>query len=337
MAHASVGTFERSNAVISILAWRPIMKSPFIPLVVLLVFSISCSRQTERADVTENRSVAQQPVGQTKVAEPQQEVAKTERFGTQKVSLTEADKAESTAEAADRKIIRNADITMEVDSTTEAQHRVTSIAESHGGFVVTSEAKQRENIDPGKRTLDIKLVVRIPAEKFGVTLDEIKQLAGNLPEANVTGQDVTEDFIDLEARIKTQKALELQFLEIMKQARNVEDALEVQRQIAEVRTDVEKLEGRKRFLQNRSSLSTITVNIRAPKVIAVNPTGVGHSLREAVSDSLELASGLFIFFMRSAILLTPIILFVVLPSGLVLRYFVRRAKRAEALATPIAD
>ncbi|HKP82595.1 MAG TPA: DUF4349 domain-containing protein, partial [Pyrinomonadaceae bacterium] len=50
--------------------------------------------------------------------------------------------------AVDRKIVRNADITIEVDSTSEAQHRVTSIAEARGGFVVNSEAKQRESADP---------------------------------------------------------------------------------------------------------------------------------------------------------------------------------------------
>ena len=154
-----------------------------------------------------------------------------------------------------------------------------SIADANGGFVVTSESKQRENVDPAQRTLDIKLVVRVPSTQFGVAFDEIKKLASNTPQENVSGQDVTEEFIDLEARIKTQKALEVQFLEIMRQAYKVADALEVQRQIADVRTEIEKLEGRKRFLENRSSLSTITVNIQTPKpVIAVTSTGFGQQV-----------------------------------------------------------
>jgi hypothetical protein len=316
------------------------MKTPVIPLIALLIFSISCSTQGDKATNTPEAGAARLQTTQVPGSQAQNQEAASYNSSTQKVSLSDADNAERTSEAADRKIIRNADITMEVASTTDAQHRVTSIAESHGGFVVTSEAKQRENIDPAKRTLDIKLVVRVPSNRFGVTLDEIKQLAGNLSEANVTGQDVTEDFIDLEARIKTQKALEVQFLEIMKQAGKVADAMEVQRQIAEVRTDIEKLEGRKRFLENRSSLSTITVNIHAPKVIAVNATGFGHTLRDAVSDSLDLASGMLVFFVRTVIVMMPILVFVVLPSGLVLRYLMRRAKRvrlAQALATPSAD
>lgn len=321
------------------------MKTPVIPLLTVLLFSISCSYAPDTANAPPASEVPMQAAKTVEATAPAPK-ADTEAKGyfdsapNQKISLLSADKTELTNAAADRKIIRNADVTMEVDSTTDAQHRVTSIAEANGGFVVTSEAKQREHSDPSKRTLDIKLVVRIPSEKFGPALDQIKQLAGNLPAENVTGQDVTEDFIDLEARIKTQKALEYQFLEIMKQADSVSEALEVQRQIADVRTDIEKLEGRKRFLENRSSLSTITVNIQTPKVISVSPTGFGRSLRDAVSDSLELAAGMFVFFLRTVIVMIPVVVFVILPVGLVVRYAIRRGGRtrvAQPLATPAAD
>lgn len=308
------------------------MKSPIILVLALLSFSLSCTSQ---------RMASTETVAQRKDV-PAAETAPAKTFSyaaeEQKVALTQLDKAGETAEAADRKIIRNAEITIEVPSTTDAQHQVTSIAETHGGFIVTSEAKQRESNDPAQRTLDIKLVVRVPSNQFGRAFDEIKRLAGNTPSENVTSQDVTEDFIDLEARIKTQKALEVQFLEIMRQANKIADALEVQRQIAEVRTDIEKLEGRKRFLENRSSLSTINVNIQTPKpVIAITETGFRQSLREAVSDSITLASDLVLFFTRFLIMMVPVALFVLLPSALMLRYLWRRTKRirlAQALATP---
>jgi len=309
------------------------MKAPIILLLALLSFSCSASNQPTASSTL----VAQ------KDEAPAKEAAKTQNYGAQpqQVSLTDVDREGSTAEAAERKIIRNADITIEVPSTTDAQHRVTSIAEAHSGFVVTSEAKQRESNDPAQRTLDIKLVVRVPSNQFGSAFDEIRRLAGNTPEEHVTSQDVTEDFIDLEARIKTQKALEAQFLEIMRQANKIADALEVQRQLAEVRTDIEKLEGRKRFLENRSSLSTINVNILAPKpMIAVTETGFRHSLRDAVSDSVGMASDMVLFFARFVIMMVPISLLILLPSGLGVRYLVRRAKRmrlAQALATPAAE
>jgi len=313
------------------------MKSPIILLLVLLSFSLSCSQGGSELTAVSQNSTA-------KTEEQAKDNAKgfvAQTVPQQKVSLNDVDKAGSIAEAIDRKIVRNAEITLEVPSTSDTQHQVASIAAANGGFVVTSESKQRESVDPSQRTLDIKLVVRVPSPQFGVTFDEIKKLASNTPQENVNGQDVTEEFIDLEARIKTQKALELQFLEIMRRASNVADALEVQRQIADVRTDIEKLQGRKRFLENRASLSTITVNIQTPKsVITVTTTGFGQKVREAVADSIGMASDMLLFVTRFAILMIPVLVFVVLPSGLIARYLVRRAKRmrlAQALATPAAD
>jgi len=320
------------------------MKSPIILLLALLSFSLSCASGgggTSQQTPAKSSGVSTQEVALD--AEPKDGAKTTAAYSVQqqKVGLTEVDNEGSSAEAFQRKIIRNAEITMEVSSTTDTQHRVASIAESNGGFVVTSESKQRENVDPAQRTLDIKLVVRVPSPQFGITLDEIKKLATNTPQENVSGQDVTEEFIDLEARIKTQKALELQFLEIMRQAYKVPDALEVQRQIADVRTDIEKLEGRKRFLQNRASLSTITVNIQTPKpAIAVTTTGFGQNVREAISDSVAMGSEMVLFFVRFAILMVPILLFIGLPAGLVARFLMRRAKRvrmAQALATPAPE
>ena len=308
--------------------------------VLLLAFTSCTSAQRDAPANTSSRTNAAAPVN-----EHAQSIAdsfgKTE-LRAQPVSLNETEKANETTAALDRKIVRNADLTMEVASTTDAQHRVVSIAESHGGFVVNSEAKQRDNIEPAKRTLDITLVVRIPENQFGAALDQIRALGNGTPkEEKVTGQDVTEEFIDLEARLKTQRALEAQFLQIMRQAGKIGDALEVQRQIADVRTEIEKLEGRKRFLENRSSLSTITINLQSPTPIIVVPaTGFRSSVREAVSDSIDIGSALLLFFVRFLIVMVPIFLLVLLPGGLVLRYFIRRAKRfrlAAALSAPASQ
>ena len=75
---------------------------------------------------------------------------------------------------------------------------------------------------------------------------------------------MTEEYIDLEARLRAQRALEAQFLEIMKTANKVSDALEVQRELANVRSEIERVEGRRRFLENQSSLSTIKVVLQTP-------------------------------------------------------------------------
>lgn len=306
----------------------------FLSLILVVLLLNACSRQRL---LSANSEAAKALPSQSS----QPEGLLNNHVERQLVSLNDADKSQTVEAALDRKILRNADLTLEVMSPTEAQRQVASITETHGGFVVTSESKQRNSSDPSSRILDIKLVARVPSNQFDGAVGSIEKLASNVIQRNVAGQDVTEEFIDLEARIKTQKALELQFLEIMKQASKVGDALEVQRQIADVRTEIEKLEGRKRFLENHATLSTITVNLQAPLPIAVNTSGFGRSVREAMSESIDVASGIVIFLIRSVIVLIPIFVFILLPAGLAARYLVRRAKRvrlAEALnATPTSD
>ncbi|MCM3870303.1 MAG: DUF4349 domain-containing protein [Pyrinomonadaceae bacterium] len=300
---------------------------------ILILLSFSGCFSAQKAQ----RSVATTSAPASQVAERQQEALN--KFD--QVSLKQADQSQSMVEAMNRKILRNADFQLEVSDPTVAQRQITSMAESLGGFVVTSESKQRDVGDRTKQQLDISLVLRIPALQFNSAVEQIRATASRVIDDKITGQDVTEEFIDLEARIKTQKALELQFLEIMKQANKVADALEVQRQIAEVRSEIEKLEGRKRFLENRASLSTITVGLQTPTAIAVNTSGFGREIKEAVSDSFRTVGEIVLFLVRFVIVMIPILILVILPGGLLARYIFRRAQRwnptPELESTPGSD
>jgi hypothetical protein len=288
-------------------------------LLILLALLSSCDRQEGSAE----RSIAS--------AEPQRaQLAKEQAAPGQQVSLDQASNSQAMAEAMNRKIIRNGELTLEVADPLDAQRKISSIAETLGGFVVTSEAKQRRAADGASEQLEVNLVIRVPAPQFGPAMEQIRSAGGRVIADKETGQDVTEEFIDLEAHIKTQKALEDQFLEIMKRANKVEEALEVQRQIAEVRTEIEKLEGRKRFLENHASLSTITVSLQNPTAIAVNTTGFGRDIRQAVADSVQVAIAIVLFLIRFVIVIIPIFVLLVLPTWLVGRYFWRRARRAES-------
>jgi len=162
-----------------------------------------------------------------------------------------AEQAQSSPAEINRKIIRNAEIGLESPDPEEGLRKIASIAEAKGGFVVTSEVKQ-EGSDASGASKTATVVARVPAAQFETTIEEIRRVGSRILQEKRTGQDVTEEFIDLEARIRTKRALEAQFLEIMKQAQKVSEALEVQRQLAEVRTEIEQLEGRRRFLENQA-------------------------------------------------------------------------------------
>lgn len=310
------------------------MKSPkFLFLILSLFMSAGCgSTLRSRAEsydsrepVSSNKDTAGEGFVVQNKLDPQ---ARPQSPTTAQVSLNQAGQSQSIAEAMDRKILRDAELTLEVGVPADVQRKISAIAESLGGFVVTSESKQRQTVD-GKQELEVNLVVRVPATQFGPALDQIRSTGSRVIQEKITGQDVTEEFIDLEARLKTQKALELQFLEIMKQAHKVEDALEVQRQIADVRTEIEKLEGRKRFLENRASLSTITINLQSPTAIAVNTTGFGRDIREAVADSVDVARGIVLFLIRFVIVMIPVFILIILPGWFLARFFLRRARKAR--------
>jgi hypothetical protein len=250
-------------------------------------------------------------------------------------SLAKAGTAQAASEAIERKIIRNGKLAIETDSPTGGQSKITTIAESLGGFVITSEFKQ----GGATSSESVIITVRVPATQFNEALEKIRTTGNRVINENVTGQDVTEEFLDLEARIKTKKALEAQFLEIMKQAKNVTDALEVQTEISNVRTEIERMEGRKRFLQNQASLSTITVTLQTPPpvLISTSTSGFGHSVKQAFAEGIDLAALIVLGLIRLIIVLIPITLFIFLPLGLVLRFIVRRLrsnKKTEPIAQP---
>src|SRR6185369_8830335 len=253
----------------------------------------------------------------------------------QPVSLEQADSATNAAHAAERKIIRNANMTVEVNSPVDTQRKIASIAESHQGFVVTSESTQRTTDDRTRTEIIVNLVVRVPAAQFNQTMEEIRATGSRIVQEKIAGQDVTEEFMDLEARIKNQKALESQFIEIMKRAAKVDDALSVQRELAEVRTEIEKLEGRRRFLENQSSLSTINVTLQPPTQI-VNATGFWYSVRGAFSDGLDVAADIILFMIRAVIALAPILILVVLPLALLAKLGIRIVRRRRSSLAPAA-
>ena len=291
------------------------MKLVKIVIFLILLFALSsCGRLA---------SYSTRPAAES-IAEP-----KYQYKTTTQVSLQQAGQSQSIAEAANRKILRNGELTLEVPAPAEAERKITSIADAVGGFVVTSESKQHETGDPPKQYLEVNLVIRVPEAQFQTAFDQILSLGSRVIQNKTTGEDVTEEFIDLEARIRTQKALEIQFLEIMKQATKVPDALEVQRQIAEVRTEIEKLEGRKRFLENRASLSTITVSLQSPADIAVNTSSFRRNVREAVRDGVDLTIAIVLFLIRFVIVMIPIFLLLILPIGLLIRFFWRRTLKSS--------
>jgi hypothetical protein len=232
-----------------------------------------------------------------------------------------------------RKIIRNATLTLEVEEPSKASQRIASLAEARGGFVVTSDSRQQTGAK-GERAYEIITVeLRVPAAQFDAALAEIRGSGGSVTAEKITGKDVTEEYIDLEARLRTQRALEAQLLEIMKQADSVADAVAVQRELTTVRTEIERVEGRRRFLENQSSLSTISVTLQPPAPL-IGTTGFFRGVGTAFGEGVDIAASITLFFIRLLLGLIPVVLFIGVPVYFILRYLARRVRARPVTPAP---
>jgi hypothetical protein len=233
--------------------------------------------------------------------------------------------------AAERKVIRNAELTLELSNPEEGKRKIEAITESCNGFVVSSEAISQE--EAGARA-SVTVVVRIPATKFGAVLEEIRKLGYKIKREKITGQDVTEEYIDIEARLKAKKAVESQFLEIMKQARQVSDALEVQKALGEVRSEIEQIEGRRRFLENQVNLSTFSITLQMPaQLMSTTGSGFFQGVKQAIGEGFDAALEVILWLIRLVLVLIPIFILIVLPAFFLVRRL-RRRRRLQVRPQP---
>jgi hypothetical protein len=143
-------------------------------------------------------------------------------------------------------------------------------ADAFGGFVVESFASQGS----GMRIAEGSLVLRIPAESYDSALSRLRQL-GKVESLEESGQDVSKEFVDLNARIRQLRAVEAQLLELLQRADDVPAALAVQNQLSQVQLDLEQARGRLQYLDNRVAFATISMSMHELGVVAPQDDGFG--------------------------------------------------------------
>ena len=153
----------------------------------------------------------------------------------------------------ERKIIKEGEISFETTNSTETRKVISKSIADFKGYI------SNDNIDDYKDRIEHKIIIRVPAEQFDSLLDKISQSAKKLDSKNINALDVTEEFIDVETRIKTKKELENRYKELLKKANTVEEILTIEKEIGNLRTDIESIEGRLTYLKNKISFSTLTV------------------------------------------------------------------------------
>ncbi len=152
----------------------------------------------------------------------------------------------------ERMIVRNAYQSAVVEDVQESVKALHELADRVSGFVVTSDISGLESNPSATVTM------RFPAESFDTVIGFLHENSIRLVSESVNSEDVTEQYVDLEARLKNLEASEAQFLAIMNRATRIEDVLQVQQQLERVRGEIESVTGRMQYLERTSSLSTLT-------------------------------------------------------------------------------
>jgi hypothetical protein len=185
----------------------------------------------------------------------------------------------------ERKIVKTGYMTLEVEDIAETMDEVAEMADELSGYVVSSYKNEYE------RGVSGRIIIRVPSEKFEEAFERLRQLAVAVPYETTTAKDVTEEYVDLEARLGNLLATETQYLSLLEKAENVEDMLRVQKELSNVRGEIEQIEGRMKYLEQTSETSLIELDLEETQGLT-EPWSASAAFQSAVRGLTTFGRGL---------------------------------------------
>lgn len=223
-----------------------------------------------------------------------------------------------------RMIIRTGTMSIENDSFDETEAKAKEIARNMGGFITNSTAQVNQS---GKK--QGTLTIRVQADKYDALLAELAK-TGKVMSQNITGRDVTEEYVDAEARLKTQRELETRLLQLLaEKTANLTAVVEVEQKLANVRENIEKTEGRMRMLKDQASYSTITLSIYEPAILNTSSGGFFYELERGFEKGLTGFTKVLAGIITFVIAMAPILAILGFIIYMVIRY-IRKRKVVKA-------
>ncbi len=219
----------------------------------------------------------------------------------------------------DRKIIQNTSMDLQVEDVAKSYDDVERIAITAGGFLLDSSVSSSQ--DKPSATLTI----RVPTDQYQSVVDDLRALAIKVENETSKAEDVTDQYTDLQARLRSAQALEATYLGLLDKAQTIDDILKIQNYLTPVRTEIEQIQGQINVWDKLSSLATITVSLHSDVATPVPSNNVHPNPLKAGSAGWE-SSLLFLRAVGAGIFavatflwwLVPILLIV--GAGFFLRY-----------------
>ncbi len=246
---------------------------------------------------------------------------------------------------ADRLIIRNKTLRIEVKKVADAIKSIQAASKKDGG-IITGMQVATDSGSPIYRYEDTGapsdgtallgyIVVRVPADKFEAFVDEVSGLGTVRYEAE-TSDDVTQQHVDLKARLDNLRAEEKRLREFFTAAKDVKDMLAVEQELSRVRGEVEGLDAQVKYLERQAAMATVTIDLNEPQPV-VRPSGENWGFGDAVTSGFRGAAGAIQLIIIVGITLAPFLV-IALVLFYAIRAIVRKRRRSRsAVEAPAAD
>lgn len=222
-------------------------------------------------------------------------------------------------ERSNRMIVKNADIRLTVKDTDVAISRATQIIGDAGGYIVSSRVWYQDYYSNNLKYAAI--TIGVPVEAFERTLARLRDLALRVVDEVASGDDVTEQYVDLQSQLTNLEATRARIQDFLKDAKTVDEALRINQELANIEAQIEQIKGRMNYLNDRSAFSTITINFEPEfPVLTPTPTATprptatpipwnpGETFDEAKGTVTVLYQGIANFLIWVAVVIVPIFL-----------------------------
>jgi hypothetical protein len=161
----------------------------------------------------------------------------------------------------ERMIVRTGNMSLVVEDISQTVEDITQMSLAFGGYVVSSYISGEEEDMRGWITF------RVPDDKFETALEQLRDMAVRVETEQTSSQDVTEEYVDLQARLGNAEATEQQYLALLDKAVDVEDILDIYDYLSRIRYEIEQLKGRIQYLEQTTSTSLIEVSLEPEKAV----------------------------------------------------------------------
>ncbi|MCP1354922.1 DUF4349 domain-containing protein [Aneurinibacillus migulanus] len=229
-------------------------------------------------------------------------------------------------------MVYQAELDLNVKDFATSQKSLTQLVEKMNGYIVEASSY---NQGEGDSLLNGDFRIRIPNTKFNTFLGETEKLALKVTNRTIQGRDVTEEYIDLEARLASKQVLEKQLLGFMKNAQKTSDLLQIAQDVNKVQTEIEQLKGKMKYLKNQSDFATVTIHMTESKAVlpslSDNPVSTWDKTKQQFMNSIKFmvdsASVLFVVIVGTS----PLLLFIGAIVAGIMYWKKRKGKKDESL------